>query len=192
MDTASLGLDQAAAAFADAALGGGLSPEADALITQAGLLRHQPSQALALLEKARAAAPRHPVPLIALYRFYFYGHQLEKARAAGVDALAIARTALGPNFGDQPPSDDQTRHDAAVRFYLFTLKGLAYLNLRLGDLDEARLMLGELRRLDAQDHVGAALLGHVLARAQANGDPVAGADTSPAAYPVRGWGDLSW
>ncbi len=41
----------------------------------------------------------------------------------GEDALAIARTALGPDFGDEPPSDDAARHDAAVRFYLFTLKG---------------------------------------------------------------------
>lgn len=198
MNADSLGLDQAAAAFAEAAMGGGLSPAVDALIVQAGLLRHEPAQALRLLEQARAAAPRHPVPLIALYRFYFYGHQLVEARAAGVDALAIARTALGPDFGDHPPTDDQARHDAAVRFYLFTLKGLAYLNLRLDERDEARLMLGELRRLDPQDHVGGALLGHVLARAEANpsgngADP--GMDTTDTAdtdYPVRGWGDLSW
>lgn len=184
MDAASLGFDDAAA-FADRALGGCLSPQVDALITQAGLLRDRPQEALPLLERARAEAPNHPAPLIALYRFYFYGHQLENARAAGIDALAIARTALGPDFGDEPPSDDAARHDAAVRFYLFTLKGLAYLNLRLGDLDEARLMLGELRRLDPQDRVGGALLSHVLARFEEEGDRGPG-DSSPA-YPVRGW-----
>jgi len=178
-------LDGAAAAFADTAIGGGLSPEIDALISQAGLLRDQPEAALRLLERARAAAPRHPVPLIALYRFHFYGHQLARARAVAEDALAIARTALGPNFGDVPPSDDAARHDAAVRFYLFTLKGLAYLNLRLGDLDEARLMLAELRRLDPQDHVGGAVLLHVLARFEAGADPELG--DSPPAHPVRGW-----
>ncbi len=185
MDAASLGLDDAVAAFADTAIGGGLSPQVDALIAQAGLLRHRPDEALPLLERARAAAPRHPVPLIALYRFYFYGHQLENARAAGVDALAIARTALGPDFGDDPPTDAAARYDAAVRFYLFTLKGLAYLNLRLGDLEEARLMLGELRRLDPQDRVGGALLSQVLARHEAGGDSEMG-DSLPA-YPARGW-----
>jgi tetratricopeptide (TPR) repeat protein len=177
-----LSFDDDLAAFADGAIGGGLSPQVAALITQAGLLRHLPEQALPLLEQARAAAPRHPAPLIALYRFYFYGHQLAQARAVGEDALAIARTALGLNFGDEPPSDDQARYDAAVRFYLFTLKGLAYLNMRLGELDEARLMLAELRRLDPQDHVGGALLAHVLARREKGDDSETGT-----AYPVRGW-----
>jgi len=174
------------AAFADGAIGGGLSPQVNAQITQAGELRHLPQQALPLLEQARAAAPRHPAPLIALYRFYFYGHQLAEARAVGEDALAIARTALGPNFGDVPPGDDATRHDAAVRFYLFTLKGLAYLNMRLGDMGEARTLLNALRRLDPQDHVGGALLFHVLTRHE-KGET----GEAPAAYPVRGWGAVS-
>jgi hypothetical protein len=182
MDAASLGFGDELAAFADGALGGGLSPHVETLIKQAGLLRHRPIDALRLLEQARAAAPRHPAPLIALYRFHFYGHQLAQARAVGEDALAIARTALGPNFGDEPPSDEAARHDAAVRFYLFTLKGLAYLNLRLGDLEEARLMLSGLRRLDPHDHVGGALLSHVLAR-HLKGDDA----DSASVYPVRGW-----
>jgi tetratricopeptide (TPR) repeat protein len=174
------------AAFADGAIGGGLSPQVYALIAQAGQLRDQPQQALPLLEQARAAAPRHPAPLIALYRFYFYGHQLAQARSVGEDALAVARTALGPNFGDVAPADELTRHDAAVRFYLFTLKGLAYLNMRLGDMDEARQMLNALRRLDPQDHVGGGLLLHVLVRHETGT-----AGDAPAAYPVRGWGAVS-
>lgn len=183
MNANSLHFDDDLAAFADGAIGGGLSPQVNALITQAGLLRHLPLEALPLLEQARAAAPRHPAPLIALYRFYFYGHQLAQARAVGEDALAIARTALGHNFGDVPPGDEATRGDAAVRFYLFTLKGLAYLNMRLGVMDEAQLMLKELRRLDPQDHVGGALLFHVLTRHQK------GETTGvPTTYPVRGWG----
>ena len=174
------------AAFTDGAIGGGLSPQVHALLTQAGELRHLPQQALPLLEQARAAAPRHPAPLIALYRFHFYGRQLSEARAVGEDALAIARTALGPDFGDVPPSDESTRHDAAVRFYLFTLKGLAYLNMRLGDMTEARTLLNALRHLDPQDHVGGALLLHVLTRFEKG----ATAD-APTAYPVRGWGPVS-
>lgn len=185
MDRSGPGFEDAASAFADTALGGGLSPDVDALITRAGLLRDQPEAALRLLEQARVAAPRHPVPLIALYRFHFYGHKLAQARAVAEDALAIARTALGPDFGDQPPSDEAARHDAAVRFYLFTLKGLAYLSLRLGDLDEARLLLGELRRLDPQDHVGGAVMLHVLARHEAGVDPDSSEGLS--VYPARGW-----
>lgn len=178
--------DDDLAAFADGVIGGGLSPQVNALITQAGLVRHLPDEALPLLEQARVAAPRHPAPLIALYRFYFYGHQLAQARAMGEDALAIARTALGPNFGDTPPDDAATRSNAAVRFYLFTLKGLAYLNMRLEALDEARALLHELRRLDPQDHIGAALLLHVLDRHEQGA-----ASDAPADYPVRGWSAVS-
>ncbi len=182
MEAYSPNLDADLAAFAIGALGGGLSPQVESLIQEAGLLRHLPAQALLLLERARSAAPRHPAPLIALYRFYFYAHRWSQARAVGVDAMAIARTVLGPDFGDWPPSDDAVRHDAAVRFYLFALKGLAYLNLRLNDMDETRMLLGELRRLDPQDHVGGGLLSHVLKRYEKDADPDA-----PSDYPVRGW-----
>lgn len=184
MNARSLHFADDLAAFADGVLGAGLSPQVSALIAEAGRLRHLPDQALPLLAQARAAAPRHPAPLIALYRFYFYGHQLDLARATGEDALAIARTALGPDFGDLPPSDEAVRGDAAVRFYLFTLKGLAYLNLRLDDLDEARQLLQALRRLDPQDHIGGGLLWHVLKHhEQGKGSTDARLD-----YPVRGWG----
>ncbi|MCB2017341.1 MAG: hypothetical protein KDF54_07500 [Hydrogenophaga sp.] len=179
--------EAAAAAFAASVIGGALPPEVEALIARAGNLRGQPEEALALLMRARALAPKHPVPIIAVYRFHFYGHALAQARSAGEDALAVARTALGPDFGDVPPSDEAVRGDAAVRFYLFTLKGLAYLNLRLNELEEARLMLGELRRLDPKDHLGGGLLSHVLARHDA-GDAAAPVD-GPAGYPARGWAE---
>ncbi len=186
MNERGLHFDDDLAAFAEGAIGGGLSPQVNALITQAGLLRHSPDEALSLLEQARAAAPRHPAPLIALYRFHFYGHHLAQARAVGEDALAIARTALGPDFGDEPPSDEAARGDAAVRFYLFTLKGLAYLNMRLDDMAEAAGLLKELRRLDPQDHVGGALLFHVLTRHEQGRSTDARAE-----YPLRGWSDKS-
>lgn len=180
-----LGFGDDLAAFAESVIGAGLSPQTSALIAQAAALYEQPQQAQALLEQARAQAPQHPAPLIALYRFHFYGHRLDSARAAGDDALAIARTALGPDFGDVPPSDDATRHDVAVRFYLFVLKGQAYLNLRLGELDEARLLLTALRHLDPKDHVGGGLLSHVLVRHEAGGPNGQSPD-----YPVRGWSSV--
>ena len=186
MNPGDLAFDDAASAFAQTAIGGGLAPEVNALIVEAGRLRDDTERALDLLLRARAAAPRHPVPLIALYRFHFYGHRLLQARAVGEDALAIARTALGPDFGDQPLERDATRYDAAVRFYLVTLQGLAYLNLRLGELDEARVLLGELRRLDPEDQVGGALLQQVLVHHEQylEAEDDIGTQT---AYPPRGW-----
>jgi len=48
MDAISPGFDDDWAAFADSALGGGLSPQVEALIAQAGLLRDRPLEALPL------------------------------------------------------------------------------------------------------------------------------------------------
>ena len=106
-------------------------------------------------------------------------------------ALYIGAQALGlPEVWRQVPRQPLAgaKDKPRVRFYLFTLKGLSYLNLRLGDLDEARLMLGELRRLDPKDHLGGGLLSHVLARHEAGG-PAAMVD-GPVDYPVRGWAPL--
>lgn len=182
MSASNLAIDDDLAAFAAGAIGGGLPAEVHALMEQAALLQHDPEQAQRLLEQARAAVPRHPAPLIALYRFHFYGHRLKMARAVGEDALAIARTALGSDFGDEVPSEDDARHNAAVRFYLFVLKGLAYLNMRLRDMEEAHLYLNALRRLDPEDHVRGAVLAHMLQHFENGG----GTDTAPH-YPVRGW-----
>jgi len=168
--------------FDDAALGRGLPVEVEALIVQAGAMRDAPQQAEALLQRARRLAPRHPAPLIALYRFHFYGHRLEPARDVALQALAVASEALGPGFGRVPPTLPQARHDAAVRFYLFTLKGLAYLSLRLGDGVAGRAALAELRRLDPHDCVGGAVLAEVLARQGRSDD-----DDDAWSQRPRGW-----
>lgn len=188
--------------FDGAVLGRGLPPEAEALIRQAGLVRQDRARAEPLLLRARQLAPAHPATLIALYRFHFYGHRLREAREVARETLGIARGALVPGHPDPvaaelpPITDEQARFDAAVRFYLFTLKGFAYLNLRLGDIEVGRTALQELRQLDPQDRVGGAVLAVVLARAQAaesGGDDDDGLDHDGRAMaqgrmPHRGWG----
>lgn len=170
-------------------LGQGLAPEVEALIAQAGMVRSQRELAEPLLQAARALAPSHPATLIALYRFHFYGHRLREAREVAAEALAVARATLRSGI-----TDEQARFDAAARFYLFSLKGYAYLSLRLGDLDTGRSALSELRRLDPQDHVGGAVLAVVLARAEsgeADDEPEQDHDMRALAegrLPHRGWG----
>lgn len=175
-------------AFDDAALGRGMSAEVEALITRAGQLPHDPAQAEVLLREAAALAPTHPAPLISLYRFHFYGHRLAQALAVADHALGVARAALGPHFGQVPPAPEQARHDAAVRFYLFTLKGQAYLSLRLGRVDAGRTALAELRRLDPQDCVGGGVLSKVLLR-QGRDDDAGDGDAPSLPETPRGWAE---
>jgi hypothetical protein len=107
--------------------------------------------------------------LIAFYRHYFYGHRPRLARAVARRALVSAAQALGlpllwREVPDQPLPG--AADDPATRFYLWVLKGHAYLSLRLGDEAEARAALAKLRALDPEDRVGAAVIEAVRLRQQ--------------------------
>lgn len=192
-------VDEAWGGFDVAVLGGGLCPQVQDLLARAGACRQDVAQASALLDQAEALAAGHPAVLIARYRFHFYGHRLDEARSVAREALKMARQALrreavGHVDVSPLPSDEQVRFDAAVRFYLFSLKGYAYLCLRLGDLAEGRLALAELQRLDPQDRLGGSLLAQVLMRAEradrGEADEDADADDEALSLPspnARGW-----
>jgi hypothetical protein len=155
--------------FDDAVLGAGLGADAEAALRAAGEQRSSnPPLAMAMLMRAQALAPEHPAVLIAFYRHHFYGHRLGAARdiarrALRVGALALGLPAVWREVPAQPLPDAKT--DARSRFYLFVLKGYAYLSLRLDDGVEARDALAKLRELDPDDCVGGALLEAVRVRA---------------------------
>lgn len=152
-----------------AALGGALPAAAETALREASLSRGEPAVEGAALMRAQALAPEHPAVLIALYRSHFYGHRLQPARAVARHALAVGAGALGlPTVWREVPAQalPGARHDAVTRFYLFALKGLAYLSLRLGDEAEARDALALLRALDPDDRVGGALIEAVRQRAE--------------------------
>lgn len=162
-------------AFEDAVLGAGLDPVVETLIDKAGRAGIGDEGALQMLLLARSLAPAHPAPLIAHYRFHFYANRLADARAVALDAVALAARQLGlpadwrqvrPEAQWGPDRLAELRaHAVAPRFYLFALKGYAYLNLRLGAAEEGRAVLDLLEQLDPSDSLGHRVLGTVLARA---------------------------
>jgi tetratricopeptide (TPR) repeat protein len=154
--------------LADAVLGGGLPEAAEQELALAAASYHLGEVAERHLGQARRLAPDHVAVLIGLYRFYFY-----KGRLA--EALEVARLCLEKATRDNRlPADWRdvcvTDADFGVydkplpRFYLFTLKGFAYLNMRLGDLAEGRDAVMKLLELDPSDKVGAKVLLDVLDR----------------------------
>lgn len=171
--------------FDDAVLGAGLPPAAEQALAAAGERRSSdPAMAMALLMKAQALAPEHPAVLIAFYRHHFYGHRLSAARDVARRALVVGARALDlpPLWRDVPDAPlPEARTDARSRFYLFLLKGYAYLSLRMDDGVEARDALVKLRALDPEDAVGGSLLEAVRVRAlvgEAQLDQVAAAGPS--------------
>lgn len=154
--------------LAQAVLGGGLPDEAEYHLWEAGKSYHQDAVAEDHLRKAQALAPDHTAVLIGFYRFYFY-----KGRLA--EALQVAQTCLKKagrdnNFATdwrevRPVDAEFGRYeDVLARFFLFTLKGYAYLQMRLGNLEEGRAAALKLLELDPSDKVGATVLLEVLER----------------------------
>lgn len=156
------------ALLTDALLGGGLPPDAERHLAAAGHAYGNDAMAEQHLCQAAALAPGHAAVLIGLYRFYFY-----KGRLA--EALEIAQICLAKAAHDNGLADDwwQVRASDAdfgnfgamlPRFYLFTLKAFAYLQMRLGNFGEGRLAVEKLIELDPSDKIGAHVLLGVLDR----------------------------
>jgi tetratricopeptide (TPR) repeat protein len=151
-----------------ACFGDHLPEQVELHLRLAGLNYQQEAVAEGHLFQAQALAPGHAAVLIALYRFYFYKGRLG-------DALDVARRCLAKAARDNGLNADWRsvrREDAEFgsydavlpRFYLFTLKAYAYLQMRLGRLEESRSALAKLLELDPSDKLNATVLLQVLAR----------------------------
>jgi tetratricopeptide (TPR) repeat protein len=148
-----------------------LNPEAKACLDQAAERYAQEQSEMALL-RAYFLEPRHPMVLVALYRYYYYQHRLTDALIVAERVLRIMAQRL------ELPLDwhDLTEVDLGsgamisitqIRFYLLALKGAGYLELRLGDYDSARERLQKVVELDAKDRLGGQALLEVACKAMA-------------------------
>jgi tetratricopeptide (TPR) repeat protein len=153
---------------AAALLGTGLPPGAVQHLQAASQSYSSEDQAEGHLRAALALAPEHVAVLIGLYRFYFYRNRLQ-------EALEVARQCIDRAATDNGLKSDWRvvrstdasfgSYDAPLpRFYLFSLKGYAYLQLRLGDVTEGQAAVMKLLELDPTDKVGARVLLGVLER----------------------------
>jgi len=96
-----------------------------------------------------------------LYKFYFYKRMLPEAEEVALLALETAARQGGftPDWTRlDVQSSNWKRVDAPQHFYLFTLKALAFIRLRLGRAEEAHALLAKLHELDPMDSVGASVI----------------------------------
>lgn len=153
---------------AEALLGHGLPKAAEEHLRLAGLAYHQDEVAERHLREAQELAPYHAAVLIGLYRFYFYKGRLREAlEIAEICLVNAARdNGLVADWGQVRRGDaDFGSYDSMLpRFYLFTLKAYAYLQMRLGEIDEGRAAVMKLLELDPTDKLGAKVLLGVLDR----------------------------
>jgi tetratricopeptide (TPR) repeat protein len=156
------------AVLSAAVLGDGLPGIAEEHLRLAASTYRDGDVSEAHLRRAQAAAPDHPAVLIGLYRFYFYKNRLPEALSVALICLAKAAKDNGlPSDWREVRACDADFGDfgsALPRFYLFTLKAYAYLNMRLGNLSEGSAAVAKLIDLDPSDKVGAKVLLGVLDR----------------------------
>jgi tetratricopeptide (TPR) repeat protein len=148
--------------------GGGLPPRAEESLREAGLTYAQAEIAEGHLRRAAEEAPDHFAVLIGFYRYYFYKGRL--AEALVVCNVCLAKAAREKNFSTDwrdvraSDADFGDYDDVLARFYMFCLKGYAYLHMRLGDLIEGSAAVEKLLELDAFDRINAKLLSGILER----------------------------
>lgn len=151
----------------EALLGGGLAPAANEHLKLAATLYDQDAVALDHLRQAEAIAPAHPAVLIGLYRFYFYKGRL--AECLDIARVCLVEAAHYNNLANdwrevQSGDASFSSYDAMPRFFLFVLKGYAYLQMRLGNLEEGLAAVQKLLDLDPSDKIGATVLLEVCQR----------------------------
>ncbi len=138
--------------------------------------REDPAEVQALIEKAAESygsgegelpllqaylrAPDSLNVLVALNRFYYYRHRLTEALLISEKALAIIRAGLAfPEDWRQLNLDllgsTPSVHLTRVRLYLFTLKSIGFLQMRLDNLELSRSIFEKLVELDVKDRIGA-------------------------------------
>lgn len=148
------------------------SQEVQALIKYASELYGSGEAELPLL-KAYLRAPESLNVLVALNRFYYYQHRLTEALMISEKALGLIRD------GIEFPEDWQTLEMAhitaapkdwltRIRLYLFTLKSIGFLNMRMENLDISRSIFEKLVALDDKDRIGAKALLELVEQRQAS------------------------
>lgn len=119
------------------------------------------------LLRAYFLAPDSLNVLVALNRFYYYQHRLEDALLATYKALAVIRASI--DFPEQWQDLQQHHLDntpnqllTQVRLYLFTLKAIGFLNMRLHQLELSQQIFEKLVSLDSKNRIGAQALLDLL------------------------------
>jgi len=113
-----------------------------------------------LLWTARASAPDCLAVYYLLYKLYATQRDLVEAERAARGGLAEAarQAGLDADWKRVIPGIADFSQPGPARFWLFTLKALAFIRLRAGGAHEARDIIAHLKKLDPEDSVGASVV----------------------------------
>ena len=141
-----------------------LAPDLNALLQKAARSYDDPTQAEAFLKQAYELDNQELAVYFALYKFYAYQNRMNEAEAMVYGGLALA--ARQCNFSQHwqtlsYQSTDWSNPSGAKRFYLYSLKALAFIYLRKHNRDDALQVLAKLQELDPNDEVGGSVVANL-------------------------------
>lgn len=124
------------------------------------------------LLKAYLRAPESLNVLVALNRFYYYQHRLTEALIISEKALGLIQSEI--DFPEDWRQLEMSHINDApkqiltqIRLYLFTLKSVGFLNMRMENLALSRSIFEKLVALDVKDRIGAKGLLELVVQRQA-------------------------
>lgn len=126
-----------------------------------------PDERSARLWAAQACAPQVLAVYYLLYKHHAGQREFASAERAARSGLAEAarQAGLAADWA-RVQALPAPAAEGPLRFWLFTLKALAFIRLRSGDADEARALLTQLGRLDPQGAVGGEVVARLLDASQ--------------------------
>lgn len=143
-----------------------IKPEVNACLQSAVACADDFERARGLLYQARVLDPDQLEVYVALYKFLFYRGQLDEAEHVAEEALQRAAQRGGFNSDWRQltiASTDWAQVDGPARIYLYSIKALAFIRLRMGLHAQGRALLDKLQQLDPQDRVGGSVISQLAA-----------------------------
>jgi hypothetical protein len=137
-------------------------PESVNQLLQAAVAASHSDKALAerLFKQAQQLDSRCLQTHFALYKFYFYQgrlHEAEREVIAGLEEAAQQGNFPG-DYRRLARGQWNMYSNETSLFYLYTLKALAFIKLRLQQDAEARVILSLLQELDPEDRCGGSVI----------------------------------
>lgn len=126
-------------------------------LLQAGVVAYRTSKstAEARFREALALAPDTLPVYYCLYKIHTYQGDLDRALAVAHAGLDEATSQAGwPRDFETWPVSAATGPSDAARFALYTLKALAFIHLKRGEIEVSRGILRRLEAVDPDGHVG--------------------------------------
>ena len=148
---------------ADEFFGGTVTPAVRRLLDQ--IRNASAPQIESLLWTAQACSPESLPVYYLLYKFHATRRQLDLAERAARSGLvqAARQAALPEDWRNVEPGMADFSQLGPARFWLFTLKALAFILLRQGHLDDARTVLAKIRSLHINSGLGDDVIAALLA-----------------------------